>query len=69
MNHRDHGISLLFGIFMSPLFHVESHFFLRSKTALPGLSPNYLANDFSLKMARGEDTCLHSVTAARYRKK
>lgn len=42
--------------------------FLRSKTTLPELYQNYLANDFSLKMARGEDTCLHSITAARYRK-
>lgn len=41
---------------------------LRSKTTLTGLYQNYLANDFSLKMARGEDTCLHSITAARYRK-
>jgi hypothetical protein len=39
------------------------------KTTLPELYQNYLANDFSLKMAHGEDTCLHSITAAKYREK
>lgn len=42
--------------------------FLRFKTTLPELYQNYLANDFSLKMAHGEDTCLHSITAAKYQK-
>lgn len=42
--------------------------FLRSKTSLPELYQNYLANDFSLKMAHGKDTCLHSITAAKYQK-
>lgn len=42
--------------------------FLRSKTTLAELYQNYLANDFSLKMAHGEDTCLHSITAAKYQK-
>lgn len=42
--------------------------FLRSKSTLAELYQNYLANDFSLKMAHGEDTCLHSITAAKYQK-
>lgn len=67
MNHCDHGISFVILDIHVTIVLLESQF-LRSKTTLPGLYQNYLANDFSLKMARGEDTCLHSITAARYRK-
>lgn len=49
------------------VFPLESWFF-KYQNHITRIVPELFGNDFSLKMAHGEDTCLHSITAARYRK-
>lgn len=68
MNNFDHRVSLLFQNPCRPCPICQVRFI---QTPKPEAYQYYLANDFffSSKMAhREENTCLHSITAARYRR-